>query len=314
MTLIRNFTDRDIESLQSEELFTSCLQQDCREAFRSKGGGDVFPAVRNGRMDFYHRGGRLFSYRASAGFSTHQKYASILPCGDGAHYVTEADLKTLPRIESFTQRLPGLPDDFVYTRIKENCAKFAGAESSSASRLYHRFSCTTETRNADIVVLDIEISFQGVEDANTEELQQSNLRDRVDLLLLNNRTRELRFVEAKSFTNGELRAKLGQLPKVCSQLKRYRKQLQSLEQRDHILEQYRKHVDVVNQLFGSGIPLPESIDPEPRLYIFDFDADQKAGRLAQNIERLRDEGFSVYAKGNPKDVNVQALWKKSGVE
>lgn len=307
MTFQRYFSEEDVTALKKETLFTGCIVPDVCGSFRGRGdtNRDVFPAVRQGRVDFYHRGGKLFSYSKRDGFRTHQKYASVLACPETKNYVTESELRDVRSITSFTDRIPGAPENRVYERIKENCALYAGGEAEAVSRLYNRFSCAKKRRQDDIVVLDIEVSFRGLSDDRPDNLRRRSRQDRIDLLLLNTRTKQLRFFEAKLFTNNEVRAK--DVPSVLGQLKRYREQIRAEE--ENILIQYGKQVNVLNNLFGTDLPEPTALDPEPRLYLFGFDDDQKQRRLAEDLLKLRQLGVKVYAKGNPKDVKISAMWK-----
>ena len=76
-----------ISKLKKTELWKNHLLNDIRK-------GDVFPAIRNNEIGFYHGGGLLLRYSKS-GFSTHIKYASVL-CGDRKNdYITEEDLGKL---------------------------------------------------------------------------------------------------------------------------------------------------------------------------------------------------------------------------
>ena len=59
-----------IENLKKTDLWKKRIEMDCRE-------GNVFLTIRNNQVDFYHKGGRLFSYDKS-GFKTHLKYAAAI--------------------------------------------------------------------------------------------------------------------------------------------------------------------------------------------------------------------------------------------
>ena len=59
MAFERRFTGVDIKELEATDLFQECLRPDIKERFQKRidRGRDVFPAVRNKGMDFYHKGG-----------------------------------------------------------------------------------------------------------------------------------------------------------------------------------------------------------------------------------------------------------------
>ena len=99
-----------------------------------------------------------------------------------------------------------------YPRIKENCSNYSGVEALGVSQLYHKYSYLSDS---NIVVLDIEVSFQSF----TDEKKQ----DRVDGLLYNRETQTLQFVEAKHYSNSEIRSK--SKPEVIAQIKKYENQI-----------------------------------------------------------------------------------------
>lgn len=293
MAFVRRFPEDAIKKLQDEPLFQNCLREDIEN-------GSVFPAVRRDRMDFYHRGGNLFSFNGKI-FRTHQKYASVLAYSND--YVTEEKLRCLSSIKSFAE-----PE--YYKRIKENCKAYSKDEAGSVSRLCERFSCAKEIVKGDIVVLDIEVSFENKDDERPDTDRKPRRQDRIDVLLYNTEAKKLRFYEAKLFSNKDIRAKGGKAPAAVDQLKRYRSQ-QAKEHHNNILTQYRNHIGVINRLFGSNLPDPTSIDPEPRLYIFGFDEDQRKGRLKEIRAALQKHGVKVYAIGGPGRIDAETLWSNA---
>ncbi len=294
MAFERYFSEDNIRKLQEEPLYRDRLRKDIVEKKRK---GSVFPAVRMGRIDFYHRGGKLFTYDGKV-FRTHHKYAAVL--NSSKDYVTEADLKDAPPIGSF---LPSYP------RIKENCAVYAGDEAASVSHLYSRFSCARKSQKEEIVALDIEVSFENRDEDEPDANRKRSRQDRIDILLYNTSERRLRFFEAKLFSNVEIRASGEAKPRVVCQMERYRAQLKRRE--EQILEQYKNYVNVMNALFGTGLPQPESLDLEPKLYVFGFDKDQRSGRLAKDLACLRRHKVLVYAKGRPESVEADKLWARA---
>ncbi len=245
---------------------------------------EVFLTIRDERVDFYHKGGLLFSFD-KGGFKTHIKYA-LVPTEKEQEYVTE---KALSQYKSVSEFEP------VYERIKKNCAKFSGVESSGISRLYHSHSYLSDS---NVVVLDIEISFRS---SVTE-----NKHDRIDILLFDKESQTLKFVEAKHYSNSEIWAK-DRAPKVISQLERYHGQVE--ERRTEILAAYNSYIECINELTGRSLPVPADLDPNVALFIFGFDIDQKNGRLKELI--MNNEQYSKvvkYAKGNVADMNTQTLW------
>jgi len=275
----RNLDCTTIDSLLGNRLFMEKLKPDIEK-------GTVFPAIRRGRIDFYHKGGKLFSYQKD--FSTHKKYAAVIKSKND--YISESVLQeNIELITNFFDR---------YEQIKENCSLYSGVEAEGVSRIYHQYPFTKA--GLDIIVLDIEISFKG----NSEERSQ----DRIDILLLNKNTQQLKFYEAKDYSNSELWARPGTLPKAVSQIERYEKQIE--KDKEATLSQYCNYVRIVNNLFGCDLPEPKSIDDKVTLLVFGYDIDQQKGRMESLL--LKDgslAGIKHYFIGNISRVNIDNMWK-----
>jgi hypothetical protein len=213
----RNLCRETIDRLKDERLFTEKLKPDIET-------GTVFPAIRAGRVDFYYKGGKLFSY--DKGFSTHKKYASVIR--SDKDYISESDLQQNAKvITNFSEG---------YEQIKENCSLYSGVEAEGVSRIYHKYPFVNI--ELDIVVLDIEISFKSKSGGRSQ--------DRIDILLLNKMTQKIRFYEAKHYSNSELWSQEGTSPRVISQIKRYEEQIE--QEGTDILSQYHNYVTLL--VFG----------------------------------------------------------------
>ncbi len=291
MSFKRNLSRKLIENLSKDKLFNNHLLNDIINR-------EVFPAIRNNYVDFYYKGGRLFQFTNNSIFKTHYKYASVIDINN-RQYLSEKELKTCTLIKDFSQN---------YLRIKENCSNYSGIESLGVANLYSKFSLFN--RNSKIVVLDIEISLRANE--QVENLETKKKSDRIDLLLYDIDKQILRFYEAKHFSNPELWSVSTREPHICNQLNRYKSQL--VTKYDEILSNYKKYIESINILFQGYIdPLPEpmEIDKKIPVYIFGFDEDQKKGRLAFLRENKFMKGHDIYAKGEPKNVNINNLWSKT---
>jgi len=275
----RDLTDITINRLCRDKLFAERLKPDIRK-------GTVFPAIRVERVDFYHKGGKVFSYRDE--FRTHKKYASVIR--SDSDYISESDLEK--KVKVITNFFDG------YEQIKENCALHSGVEAEGVSQIYHKYPFTDD--NSGVVFLDIEISFE----AKSEERSQN----RIDILLFNKTTHQLRFCEAKHYSNSDLWAVEGTSPRVASQIQRYEKQVQG-ESKD-ILSAYCNYIRIVNDLFRCGLPEPKSIDNKVTLLVFGYDRDQQRGRMQ---ELLLDDGslagMQYYFIGNISAMNIDNMWK-----
>ncbi len=74
------------KNLRTSDFWTKNIENDCKDQI-------VFLAIRNNRIDLYHKGGRLFCFDKN-GFKTHLKYASVITTS-GKAYLTEAELSAI---------------------------------------------------------------------------------------------------------------------------------------------------------------------------------------------------------------------------
>ncbi len=270
--------DKIIENLISSKnsLWNEKIEPDCRNQ-------KVFLAIRNNRIDLYHKGGRLFTYDGSE-FKTHLKYASVIS-SNGKDYLTEAELSDYKLASDFESN---------YMRIKENCSNYSGIEALGVSEIYHKHSYLSDS---NVVVLDVEISF--------ESLNKENTQDRIDILLFNKESKTLQFVEAKHFSNKEIWSRT--TPKVISQIQRYESQLR--KRKKEILSKYIDYIKIINRIFGMALPEPVEVDDNVTLLIFGFDKDQRNGRLKGLILKKKEYAdIKEYSIGNIKEVVTGNLW------
>jgi len=277
-TFKRNLSANLISNLQAEPLYPFLLNDIVK--------GSVFPAMRNNQVDFYFKGGNLFKYN-DRGFRTHIKYAAVIE-KDKTDYLTEKELGNYKLAVDFSNS---------YQRIKENCSIYSGIEATGVSEIYHRHSYVG--RSEGIVVLDIEISLKSQDIDSTQ--------DRIDILLYNADERKLKFVEAKHYSNSEIWSKND--AKVISQIKRYEAQIKS--KKADIIAEYNKYIVIVNNLFNGNLPPVEDIDEKVTLLIFDFDNNQKSGRLKTLItDNPKFKGITLYPIGNVDKIKLENIWKK----
>jgi hypothetical protein len=267
--------------LTESNLWINRLEKDCKEQ-------NVFLAIRDNNIGFYHRGGKLFGFDDKSQFKTHIKYAAVIDDADEEKsYLTANELKNKALIPDFATK---------YERIKENCKNYARVEAQGVSEIYHTHSYLSD---GDIVVLDIEVSF--------ESSNKSKTQDRIDILLFDKKSCTLRFVEAKHYSNGAITSKKGKKPTVVEQIKDYEKQIAS--RGVEIIEAYKKYIAAINQLFGKNLPEPIDVDEKVTLLIFGFDKDQEQGRLKNVKEKLKKFGVFCASIGNTKSVTQKTLQK-----
>ena len=264
-------------NLRTSNFWTHYIDNDCKDQ-------NVFLAIRNNQIDFYHKGGRLFCFDRN-GFKTHLKYASVITA-NGRDYLTESELSGYRLASDFETN---------YQRIKENCSNYSGIEASGVSDLYHKHSYLS---SSNVVVLDIEVSF--------ESLDEQKKQDRIDILLYNKDSQTLQFVEAKHYSNKEIWSK--PTPEVISQIERYESQI--AERKSEILTEYSEYTRTLNRILNISLPEPTDIEDKVTLLIFGFDNDQKNGRLKKLITgKTEYSGVKNYSIGNIKQVVIENLWK-----
>jgi hypothetical protein len=272
----RQLDKTTIDSLIKTDLWVNEIEKDCKLQ-------NVFLAIRNNQIDFYHKGGRLFNYD-KIGFKTHLKYASVIK-SNGKDYLAEKELINYKLASDFETN---------YSRIKENCSNYSGIEAKGVSEIYHKHSYLS---NSNVVVLDIEVSFQSID--------EQDKHDRIDILIYNKSKRTLQFVEAKHFSNKEIWSDT--TPNVVSQINRYESQIKHREK--DILLECVDYVKALNGIFGLSLPAPVDIDNKVTLLIFGFDNDQKKGRLKNLImDNPIYKEIKKYAIGNIKQIVPENLW------
>jgi len=190
MVFQRDFDDDSIKKLREEPLFKErgYLKDDCLN-------GNVFPAIRKNRIDFYYQGGKLFSWDNTGSFKTHHKYASVLCYKNGMPYVQSSKDNGYVK-QSELANLHLIPDFFRgYERIKENCALYSGLEDEGIALLYKKFSCVKNNRS-DVVILDIEIAFSNRYSDDDIKNCKRRSRNIIDFVSID-KSGTLRFFEAK---------------------------------------------------------------------------------------------------------------------
>jgi len=309
----RNISDETIKALIEHDLYRSCLKSDIFSLEKRRG---VFPAIRNNRIDFYHRGGRLFSFSSKGIFETHIKYASVINTEDQNQSVTEDIIKVSELVPSFVNG---------YSRIKENCWLYSGIESEGVSYMYSRYPFLNT--DSEVVVLDVEIQFPRKnkhenEDANAYKTDMKTEGDgkrditespRIDLLLYHKSSRKLRFVEAKHYSNTEVWSMAGKKPPVTRiQIPTYEKSIK--ENHGLIISEYGKYVGFMRQLFrltSESLPDPTHLDPRVAFLLFGFDSKQK-GKITELLKKDGSvKGTPYYFIGNIDKIEINTLWKKT---
>lgn len=304
----RHVSSAFITALSHEPLFTDFLRPDIEScSWKSR----VFPAIRNGRIDFYYSGGKLFSYTRGGGFRTNVKYASVLK-GIKGDYVSEENLRKARVISDFCDG---------YKDIKSNCARYSGVEAQGLANVCKRSpftACRKGRARPSVVVLDVEVAFsrkdQTRQDGEPSSRDGTNDKkaSRPDLLLYDIDNRRLRFYEGKHYSNSELWAPEGHKPAVVVQMERYNKLLGVAQRQQQIIDAYTQYVRAMNTLLGLDLPKPETVDSSVVLYIFGYDSKQAAKITTLLIKDGSLKGLRLRQRGNTTDTGLTAagLWQK----
>lgn len=272
---------------------------------------DTFVAIRDNRVNVYYRGCSLAEVWLESGAvvgQTHYKYR-LRPSVD-APYVRFEDGEYVPRGNASSLFVDSPTE---VAALKAAARPFAGMEKTGVQQII----------SANPNILDVEIAF-GLR--GTEEGSSSAPRVDFAALRVTDDGAEVVFFEAKRFADrGALRASDGSLPKVVEQVEGYAKLLR--DNREKVVECYQRVCSNLLSLRGMELRHQErhrvleriagtslTIDPEPRLVIFGFDADQRDGSAwkphrKRLIDLLGKE--RVLLKGDSKDFRsgISINWK-----
>ena len=303
----RGIDSRLIEKIKGTELFETKILPDIRN---NAGDNYVFPAIRENRIDFYYYNSLLFEFDGR--YKTNYKFAFV-PKEYKPTYVYEDDYED-DKIADVADFVHG------YKNIKERAKLYASPEAIGVYNICKKGN-VFNTSNDDFIVLDIEIAFPELQDdeVQDEEVEgtlcqienngKKNKRkhNRIDILLYNIKEQKLLFVEAKHFTNSEI--KTGEKPPVVDQILEYNNLIR--EHSKDIISVYKKYVENTNSLLDVTLPIPNDIFLECGLVIFGFDNDQKYGKLKKEIEtKLNEYNIKFYSLGDSKGIKPSTIYNK----
>lgn len=290
----------DLVALMQHSLFQNKLKADIES-------GDVFPAIRSGKFDFYFRGRKLFSFdqqgfRTNAKFGVVGRLGDVLACDLGKE-ITEDDLADAKIEHSF---------ETAYEAIKKNIELHKKDESRGVSELCKNFTYA-KPQCEDLVILDVERSLTALskDDDDAEDNNKKRSQDRVDLVILKQSTRQLAFIEAKCFINSELwpkNRKDPEVPQVVYQVRRYKEQLD--QKGDEIVKGYGDYITIVNRLFGLSLDRPEHVLPSPGLLVFDYPT--VSNKAVTDLKRTFQTKYeiNVIAIGSPSRATMNTWTEK----
>ncbi|MYB37233.1 MAG: hypothetical protein F4Y26_07590 [Gammaproteobacteria bacterium] len=259
---------------------------------------DTFVAIRDNYVNVYYRGASLARVEPSAdGVKAHVHYKYLL---DPAPWRDDEYVRVDKEGEIDWGRLgqKSFPADSIDVRaLKAVAGNYAGEEKTGV----HKIAVIP-----DNAVVDVEIA-----------ISDGSRARRVDIaaLVYAGDVVEVRFFEAKAFSNSELRAK--GIPDVVEQIEAYGKLLN--ENRDEVVRSYRTVCDNLANLKGLYLSGPRQalinavvhaekplvLDEEPWLVVFGFDDDQRRGRLERELKKLGEvHKLKAVARGDAKNVRL----------
>lgn len=285
----REFSKEKVDSLNKTALFKGKLSDDIVH-------GEVFPSIRNNVMHFYYKGGRLFEYTDK--FKTNIKYGFVPD--ESYDYIVESDLKNIVPVKDFAKG---------YKVIKDRCSAYCHIEALGVSALYKDSAWRKKACQGDIVLLDIEAMFSRNDNENVngaesidDKIAPKYRHDRFDIVLYNNKSREIRVFEAKHFSNNELWS--NNEPRVIEQIQRYENVIKDREK--EIISAYTQQIEIMNNLFSKSYEAPKTICKRMGLLIFGFDTNQ----MTKITEQYKKRNVSIYKIGDVKKISASTLYKR----
>ena len=220
----RLYNEDIIKRLKNDSLFKDKLLKDIKK-------GVVYPTIRENRLNFYYYKKLLFDYEDR--FMTNSKFAFV-PKEYHPTYV--ADGNEVGAIANFYDG---------YENIKERAKLYASPEDKGVSNICKNENVISNLPNG-YVVLDVEVAFEKEIIESDKTIRKQN---RIDILLYGIEERQLRFVEAKHFSNGEIKSTT--IPDVVKQIKRYDDEIE--KRYDEILDVYTEYIKNLNKIFDEII-------------------------------------------------------------
>ena len=263
---------------------------------------ETFVAIRENEVHVYYRGCRLLDLRyVNDGLHGEVDYKYLLrPIKDSNKRIVKV-IDGRPNLEVFGT-LPHIENLLDLEALKDAVKPYSGAEKSGVHDIIH-------SRHNRGKVLDVEVAFG------------NNESKRVDFAALYKMdgTIEVRFYEAKHFSNPALtKSERGRL-KVLNQVDSYSRLLNKY--RSNVEESYRGVCSNLSNLSGISQRYPDrhklleriangsnlTINPEVRLVVFGYSRDQWNGKdWKKHREKLKKklDGRLIYT-GNPKKLKLR---------
>lgn len=285
---------------------------------------NLFIAIRDGYINIYYQGCSLARIRDSQGgpkVEVHYKY--LVPPELQSSYVTlvpSADASLTPLIENLTRDLGKIE------RIKRASRPYAGLEKTGVHKIIMNNPNVIDVEVA--LALDAtdeqpeestfeEATFSEDDGITTQSVGKRSSAKRIDLAALceNEGEVELVMYEAKLYSDSRIKAQGNAKPTVIhEQIEPYARLLEMYK--PDLERSYRRVTQNLVKLRGEKAfarvmadvaeGRPFTINTEPRLIVFGFDADQRDHRWGKlHLTKLREQLTDrVLAAGNPENIRL----------
>ncbi|KAF0117627.1 MAG: hypothetical protein FD149_1066 [Rhodospirillaceae bacterium] len=262
---------------------------------------ELFIAIRKEYLDVYLKGNRLLELRLKKGQlvgETHYKYL-LLPNVPKHDIQIDNGMVVLPDASAlFCTEVSNVRS------LKRAADPYAGGEKDGVHKIV--------MSNPNVIDVEVALSIEG----NGEDASAAK---RIDFVALSPAAdgAQLVFFEAKLFSNkGVLRAEGDDEPQVVKQIEDYRNLLvehaADLERSYRVVcgnlsalkgvqERYAKQADLMRDIAAGRTPL--HVNEAVRLVVFDFDEDQRDGKIWTPHRKKLDSllGKRLLLRGNPKE-------------
>lgn len=281
MAFIRRFDYPKVEAMKKTKLWRDCLYPDIMK-------GIVFPAIRDNEMYFYFSGGCMIrytdnSFKFNPGyFKLEYRSEEVKKAWQKFVFPDNLLINKILSIESICKEIEGFDFCEQYKNIKDLMKqKFQDTkndETLEKERKYLEklYPYTYGEENSDVIVIDIEIR------GNFETKVEKAKSAKCDLMLYNTKTRILQLAEAKLCRNPEVRSKSNS-PKVIGQMNKYNSWIETAQDRENFVKNYRQYISIMNELFGKNYESPMSINESTKLVLFEGKEDFKSTHLPKLI-------------------------------
>ncbi|MDR3584804.1 MAG: hypothetical protein P4L59_05705 [Desulfosporosinus sp.] len=289
-TFNKEFKNFNLEIFKNQEIY--------RFLVSDINSGEVFPALRVDKIDFYYNGGCIFSYKVG-GFSFNCDYLKYM----GEEYTSLFRNNHLNgkivKLESFYKYLKeGVTIETFYKDLKKGVETRFSSSSSENKKMERQFLSPLykstfrsgqKEKDSHTKVLDIEMRFN-----------KSNGR-KCDLVLYNNLLQKLMLVEAKVVGNSELVSNT--TPKVIDQIKEY---TSWLTYEETIMVQYSNYIEFMNKAFNTNLNKEiKDICKNAKLIVFENEGKSLEDNYSQKLINELDVNNVLFTKS----VNVDEIWE-----